>query len=114
MLPLLFLALSCAGCRPKGPVVGAESQAPPELPVPAGELVEGRFVDRRWGFSLDLPEGWTAEPGPDAGSLRVRLVDQETGARVELWAFVDLDQQPRPRADCEWTWVGTGRFRVPR
>ena len=82
-----------------------------EAPVLAGTVTDGVFVDVRYGFQLPVPQGWTANPGRDAAALRVSLTDAQTGTVVELWALSDMGGTLRRRADCDWTFEDTARYR---
>ncbi len=111
-LALLWGLAGCAACQK---VVEVEPEPPPpltEAPLRAGIVRDGIFEDSRWGFRLPLPPGWTVTPGPDSGALRVELSDPTSGTRVEIWVFEDLGDQPRPRAECRWTFVDAGRYRA--
>jgi len=110
----LLVAVLLAACGPRRAPV---PEPPPDRAAAAAQLVsgfveDGVFHDSRWGLSLPVPDGWEATPGPDAGALRVSITDPVDGTRVEIWAFDALGDTPRPRSDCRWTFVDTGRYRV--
>lgn len=111
---LLLLGALVGGCSCRGragPEVAAEA-IEPEPPSLAGRVSSGVFLDDRWGFSLPVPKDWRAEPGLDEGLLRVTLVHDESGARVEIWAFEGPADTLRPRGDCAWDFIDTASYRT--
>ena len=92
---------------------GADTRAPePAEIVPTGHVEDGVFSDHELGFSVDIPQRWTAEPGPIGGNLRIALTEVGTGMRVEIWAFGGIELEPRSREDCEWGFKDSGGYRV--
>ena len=79
-------------------------------PLPSGELSNERFVDGVYPFSCDIPEGWKGESAPKYGSLRLRLIHEVTGTRVEAWFFREVVVEPAPREDCSWAFVDHGHY----
>lgn len=96
---------------PPAPPPAAPAAAPAP---PAGEVIDGRFVDLRAEFSVDVPEGWEARPGTDDRPLRVVLVHAATGARVEVWSYEEAEAKPRPRPGCAWTFEDAGPYQSLR
>ena len=110
----VWLMLACAR-QPAGPGMGGAVPARLEVAdarAMAGEVRDGRYHDRQYGFSLDIPEGWVARPGPDMGLMRVSVANVPTGTRVEIWTFSGSDLSPRVREGCMWTFQGDGHFAV--
>jgi hypothetical protein len=111
---LVALTLSgCRSCRPE-PVGPTLPTSPPPTRLeaePAGAVEGGQFVDADGGFSVSVPEGWSARPGPRSGALRVALDDPDTGVRVEAWRFSGSALTLRPRAGCLWTFSDRGPYR---
>ncbi|MEC7948065.1 MAG: hypothetical protein VX265_10900 [Myxococcota bacterium] len=113
---LVLLAAMMAGCRSVRPVpqgvVLPDAQPPVRVEVePAGVVVEGRFEDAAGGFSVGVPEGWRARPGPGPGLLRVSLTDPATGVRVEAWRLSSETSTLQPRNGCHWTFADAGTYR---
>lgn len=112
----VVLAATLVGCRgtrpaPQGVVL---PEAPPPVRVeiePAGAVVEGRFEDAEGDFSLGVPEGWRARPGPGPGPLRVSLTDPATGVRVEAWRLSIGTTGLERRTGCHWTFMDAGTYR---
>ncbi len=107
LLPFLL------ACAVRGPVVSeGQLERPVEVQVvPAGELQDGRFKDRRYGWELPIPEGWVATAGPDAGLMRVSLAKVATEVRVEVWVFPGGgDLSARQREGCMWSYQDQGHF----
>ncbi len=68
-------------------------------PVPAGAVVDGRYVDATLGFSVPVPSGWQAEPATETDATRVVLVDGAGLVRIRVSAG-----GPRPdHPDCTWS-----------
>ena len=107
------MILLLLGCPPKTtPVTEPEVVAPPVAEeAGAGTVVDGRFSDVRYDFSIGVAEGWSAEVWPDTGALRVRLVHAETGTMMEAWAFEHRIDSPAPRGDCVWSFIDEGHYR---
>lgn len=108
MRPLPAVGLSAAlvaGCgRGRTGEVAAPPVQPPAAPVePAGVVLDGLFQDADHRLTLTLPPPWTGEPGRRGEALR--LTARHPLAEVEVWVHADPDLQPRPRADCAWTFV---------
>ncbi|RME23852.1 MAG: hypothetical protein D6798_12640 [Deltaproteobacteria bacterium] len=113
LLLALLAFVACGPRRAPAPELGAPtSTGPAPAPLMAGFVADGVFTDSRWGLTLPIPDGWEAQPGLDQGALRVAVVDPVRGTRVELWVFRSLGTAPRPRSDCRWTFVDTGRYRA--
>lgn len=111
-----WLVLSLSGCRARRPEPAGPALPPTPPPTrievePAGAIAEGRFVDADGGFSLQVPVGWSARPGPRSGALRVALEDPDTGVRVEASRFSGATPTFRPRAGCLWTFSDRGPYR---
>lgn len=108
----LLLALALAGCRRK-PVEAPPLVVPPAPPAPAtaGTVVDGRFVDALYPFSIDAPPGWLVTPGVAPDALRVTLVHQGSGAQVEVRVVAGGTTDPLARAGCTWDFVDTARYR---
>lgn len=84
-------------------------EAPEEIPA-SGALVGGRFVDAVYGLSIMMHAGWKAELGSFNDALRLRLLHQESGAVLELWAFSARLAAPAPRPDCTWQFQDQGLY----
>lgn len=112
-LLLLALLAGCRGCRPEptGPVLPSAPPPALEQDEPAGVVNGGRFEDADGGFSIGVPAGWKARPGPRSGALRVALEDPDTGVRLEAWRFAGSGLTLRPRAGCLWTFSDRGPYR---
>lgn len=109
---LFWAALLSCSCK-------RSTVAPPVEPIPvaatvppSGEVIDGRFTDARWGYSMAVPEGWSAEPMRDDGSIRLALNHAATGSRMEVWIFAGQATGFRPRSDCRWTFEDRARYRV--
>ncbi len=109
---LLGLAWGLAtGCPRTVPEAAPEVvPPPPKGPPPAGRLDGGRYVDAQHGFSLARPASWILQIGRDADALRMRMVHDETGVMLELWAFEGASLAPRPRPDCLWSFTDVGPY----
>jgi hypothetical protein len=111
-LPLVWVLMGCPGNR----VPHYESQVPVHVRQAslslAGTVSAGRYRDGRDPFEIIIPEGWIARPGPADGPLRVTFEQIGTGARVEVWSYVESDLKPRRRERCNWTYSGSGHFSV--
>lgn len=114
-LALLFL-VACPCRRVPDPVDGVEitDEPAPTPPAPAGQVLEGRFVDARLGFSAPVPEGWSAQVGEDPFPLRVVFTDSVTGTRVEVWSYTEDSLHVRPRAGCAWVFQDSGPYEALR
>jgi hypothetical protein len=73
-------------------------------------VYEGVFTDEMHAFSLPVGEGWVAEPGPEAGLMRVAIEHVATGTRVEVWAFSGTGLEPHVREGCTWEFRSKGRL----
>jgi len=107
----VLLALSCSARGPGATDPGENASPLFEVQNPAGEVIEGRFRDRRYGWELPIPDGWIAMSGPDAGLMRVSVQKVDADVRVEIWVFpggVDLAAQRRE--GCIWTYQDEGHF----
>jgi hypothetical protein len=80
------------------------------LDAPSGLIHDGVFRDDTHGFSVDVLEGWIAEPAPDSSLMRVSFEHVATTTRVEFWVFEGGDLEPRVRGGCEWSFVEAGRM----
>ena len=93
LIPML-LACSMRGALPP---VGAPQaiQAAPAAPIGPGHVSAG-------GLEVDVPEGWSGEPGPPGSGLVLWVVSEKVGTRVELWVFArgSGPPNPRPRPGC--------------
>jgi hypothetical protein len=77
----------------------------------AGEVISGRFRDRRHGWELPIPEGWVARPGPADGLMRVAMERVASDVRVEIWVFPGGgDLTARHREGCFWSYQDVGHF----
>ena len=99
-------------CPPKPSAVLVVEPPPVTVSEPAaGAIDAGRFSDRRHDFEIGVPPGWQAEIWPDSGALRISLLHDLTGTRLEAWAFEHRIDQPAPRGDCTWGFVDDGIYR---
>jgi hypothetical protein len=110
----MILLLMVLACAPK-PValadVVAGGRSPGAVGVrPSGVVYEGVFTDEMHAFSLPVGEGWVAEPGPEAGLMRVAVEHVATGTRVEIWAFSGTGLEPHVREGCTWEFRSKGRL----
>lgn len=80
------------------------------LSGPSGLIHDGKFRDSTHGFSVDLLEGWVAEPGSDTSLMRVGFEHVATTTRIEFWVFEGGAIEPRVRGGCVWSFVETGRM----
>ena len=96
---------------PAGPVVPAGTPPVRRVAEPAGEVVDGRFVDAEGGFSIAGPDGWQVRIGPRTGERRVVLTDPDTGLRVEIWRLPETLAGLAPRPECIWTFDDHGPYR---
>lgn len=78
------------------PLLREADWSPPEL---SGQVVDGRFVDERFRFSVPVPDGWRAEAATISDDTRVVMVDPEGRVRLRLSIG---SGGPEPRSDCEW------------
>lgn len=110
---LLWLSVLCA-CAHRGRTLAETTVASVQQPqtTPAGRVADGVYLDDRWDFKLPIPTGWTATPGVDPGQLRVSLTHEETGTKVEVWAFPGTTDTLRPRGDCQWDFSDRAHYRV--
>lgn len=108
---ILALILACAHAPPPVPIP-PPVEAGRSVPIPSGQVVEGRFVDAVYGLSIAVPEGWVAILGQGDGPFRVRLDHAATGVRLEVWSFPGELGHPRPRSDCTWSFSDTGPYRT--
>lgn len=109
----LWLVLACHKAPPVQPA--PPPPEPEEAKVaPAGEVIDGRFVDSRAQFSVEVPAGWEVRPGTDDRPLRVVLVHPATGTRVEVWSYEESSATPRPRPGCAWTFEDSGPYQALR
>ncbi|MCB9745939.1 MAG: hypothetical protein H6740_25415 [Alphaproteobacteria bacterium] len=115
-LVLGLLLLACWWRRGPDPVESVEitEDEAEAAPAPAGQLLEGRYVDARLGFSAPLLEGWSARVGDDPFPLRVVLTDSATGASLEVWSYAEDEIHPRPRAGCSWVFEDSGPYEALR
>lgn len=109
---LLLLLLSCTH-KTRQPLL------PPAAPViavdaPSGRIVDGVYIDARFGFTLPLATGWAPTLGVADGALRLSATNADTGARVSVSAREPGSLSPVLRPDCEWTFEDRGRYRILR
>lgn len=98
--------LLAAGCVHRGPsaappLLREADWSPPEL---SGQIIDGRFVDERFRFSVPVPDGWRAEAAAISDDTRVVMVDPEGRVRLRLSIG---SGGPEPRSDCEWAFQDT-------
>lgn len=110
MSGLLWLLLACHHREPQAlpilpPIVF------PSLP-PAGGIVDGRYQDNVWPFSIEIAPGWQTEIGAVGDALRVRILDPSTGAALEVRAWRPPQTLPIERADCALTFLDKGTYRA--
>ena len=82
-----------------------------EIPPPAGTLGQGQFVDAVYGFSLGVPQGWSATLGSRDEARRIRLHDPQT----DTWVDVRVPESGvtfAPRKGCTWTFQDRARYRL--
>lgn len=85
-------------------------------PTPAGAVLDGRFVDRRYDFTVPVPDGWRAEPATWDDTTRVVLVNPAGDVRVRVGVMpgaVTATSGPAARPDCEWAFFDTGALDLP-
>lgn len=102
MILLGLLACVRAPVAPPPDLMQETAWAPPEL---AGRVDAGRYTDATYGFSLPVPEGWSAQPAAVTDATRLVLVDAAGLARLRV--EVVTDPAPAPRADCAWDFDDT-------
>ncbi|MFT4979074.1 MAG: hypothetical protein ACI8S6_004984, partial [Myxococcota bacterium] len=78
---------------------------------PSGRIIDGRFVDDTFRMSIAVPSGWVVELGSAEDALRIRLIDEVTGAVIELWEFSAVLTEPVPRPGCAWAFQDRGPYR---
>lgn len=111
MSALLLAGLLACGLRKPAEVMVEFPVLETPVEVPAsGVLVDGRFVDAVHGMSIMMQAGWKAELGSFNDALRLRLLHQESGAVLELWAFSARLAAPAPRPDCTWQFQDQGLY----
>ena len=103
--------LACTLKKTAPPMIATPEDAVEQAP-PAGEIIDGRFVDQRLDFSIAAPASWRVEIWPGDGPLRVTLT-HDSGAWVEAWAFAARLTEPAPRGDCSWDFIDDGHYRQP-
>ncbi|MGB0640621.1 MAG: hypothetical protein ACPGTU_14880, partial [Myxococcota bacterium] len=80
------------------------------LAGPSGLIHDGKYRDNTHGFSVDLLEGWVAEPGAETSLMRVGFEHVATTTRIEFWVFAGENIEPRVRGGCVWSFVEQGRL----
>lgn len=111
----LWLLPWLLGCKKRPPEDDfSDIEAAEDEVARNGRIVDGRFVDDALRFSIDVPAGWAAEPGPAGTALRVSLRHAAMDLRVEVWAYPPGDRDPRPREGCLWTFQDRGYYRMIR
>lgn len=113
---MIALVILLGGCKkpPPPPVenpalVEGAAVAPPS---PAGTLADGHYQDARWPLTVEVPDGWTALVGSEAGDVRLSVTEPESRVTVEVKVTGALG--PTPRDGCSWTFVDDARYRVVR
>lgn len=81
----------------------------PVVEPPAGTVLGGRYTDVTWGFSIPIPEGWSAEPGRLSDARRLRLREPITEATLDVWVLPSYLQYP-DHNDCKWVFTDIGRY----
>ncbi len=113
-MPLLAALLALPACRGRRPpgldLDGTFVTVPPVSRKLAGVSRGGRFVDPERGWSVEIPEDWTAEPGWSDEDLRVRLTHVLTQVTLEIAAYPEAEITPRERDSCLWTFRDTGHY----
>lgn len=97
MIALWLLACVRAPAPPPPDMMAEVAWSPPAL---AGHVVAGRFIDETYGYSLPVPEGWSAQPAAVTDTTRIVLVDAAGAARLRV--MVVTDAAPAARVDCAW------------
>lgn len=82
-------------------------------PVPAGSVVDGRFVDARLPLSVPVPENWRAEPASIEDATRVVLIDPSGAVRIRVSTMAAGTTGPEPRPDCAWAFEDFGSTAFP-
>ncbi len=73
-------------------------------------MLQGRYHDGSYPFSMAVQEGWVAHPGSADAPLRVVLEHVPTGSSLEVWVFHESPTAPRPRAGCAWSFADEGSY----
>jgi hypothetical protein len=105
--------LAMISCKKAGAPQRVSTESVPQVeskPLPSGELSSKRYADSIYPFQTEIPEGWQGETAPKYGSLRLRLLHEETGTKVEAWFFREIVVEPAPREDCSWSFVDHGHY----
>lgn len=85
---------------------------PTPLAIPPGEIRGGVYQDALYPFSIALAPGWTSiSPGTAPGE-RVAFEDPVTGSVVRVRVRSEATVGPLPRADCDWAFTDSARYRV--
>jgi hypothetical protein len=77
-----------------------------------GVIDQGVYRDASLPFSVRIPDGWTAVPGPTPSPLRVSLANALLGLRVEIWSYARPGEALREREGCLWTFDDVGDYRL--
>lgn len=108
---MLFALVLFGGCHhaqtvPLAPLI---TPSVPAVEPPAGTVLGGRYTDARWGFSVPIPDGWSAKLGRLSDTRRLRLREPITEATLDIWVFPSYLQYP-DHDDCKWVFTDIGRY----
>jgi hypothetical protein len=109
---VLLLLLGCPKPQVPPPALVAADAEAAQSRQPAGGVVSGAWVDRRYPWGVRVPAGWEALPGMEGDNPRVTLIHRETRARLEVSVRDDGVLGPLPRRGCDWGFVSQGGYRA--
>ena len=108
-----MIVLWMFACAPKPAPTEPSKPTIPLTAIPMNGVIDhGVYMDATLPFSVRIPDGWTAAPGPTPSPLRVSLANVDLGLRVEIWSYARPEASLRTREGCLWTFDDVGDYRV--